>query len=79
MRPRAVGPASSSKQRQSSELQFLSRTDKIDGADVPETEGVTLMLDRVRIIDQDGTFYGTLQDEIGGSWSFKPRGPQEPV
>ena len=26
----------------------------------------------IRMVDNDGGFYGTLHDEIGGSWSFSP-------
>lgn len=26
----------------------------------------------IRMVDNDGTFYGMLHDEIGGSWSFSP-------
>lgn len=45
----------------------------IDGEDVRETEAVTLGLQqRIKVVDEHGDVWGTLSDEIGGSWSFTP-------
>lgn len=41
---------------------------KIDDEDPPETQ---LMFEQgIPVIDEHGTTYGYLRDEIGGSWSF---------
>lgn len=50
---------------------------KIDGDDVPESGGVTIGLQqKIRVVDEHGTVYGYLSDEIGGAWSFLPVEPQ---
>jgi hypothetical protein len=46
---------------------------KIDGENVPETEGITLMLrNGIPVVDESGDVYGHLGDEVGGSWCFWP-------
>lgn len=43
---------------------------QIDGESVPETAGVTLAFqNRIKVVDEYGTVYGYLSDEIGGAWS----------
>jgi hypothetical protein len=44
--------------------------DKIDGADIPDSAGVTLGLKQgIPIVDEYGEVYGYVGDEVGGSWS----------
>ena len=46
--------------------------DKVDGANVPETSGITMgFKNGIPVIDTEhGDVYGYLADEVGGSWSF---------
>ena len=50
----------------------LDRIDKAIGA-MPGLPAIPYFKGPIEVVDGDGTGYGELVDEIGGSWSWRPK------